>query len=400
MTGRSLGMTGRSLGMTGLSLLLLVASCGKEEVVRTPEPEPEEDPWTELCGDQPIRFRTSLEEPVTKTPLEDMGGTNFRVFCFYQQGNIDPDPGEHYVGAWENLDTKHWTANFMYDEEVTYDNEAHVWTYSPVKYWPNNEENTLTFWAYSPHYNSDIVLCESGRTASDLYDDDVPGLPDVQFTTDGSRDLLISDLAQDLSYRGGDPATVDLLFHHAMCWVDFTVTKVDPESKYDMYIQSISLIDIYGTAIYRQSSARWLSPSGATGSISVLSTDLDDPGDLGYPYGYELSHSTPIDFPPKDGSGNPVRQVMPLPQRLTASGTNTPRIRVVYAYKIHDDSGDPPVTAPAAEFPLGTIPGHTRWDKEKHYTYNIHISPGVPLLFTASVENWDTEQNGYFNVYE
>lgn len=373
--------------MAGLSLLVLVASCGKVEepvVPKEPVPVVEEDPWKDLCGDVPIRFSKGVAETKTTDPLPDT--TDFRVFCFYQPGVIDDDPAVDYIGTWDDLSINHWTPNFMYDEEVTYNEVRGMWTYEPVKYWPNNAENTLTFWAYSPHYNSDLVLREADGSSSDLYEKDVPGLPDIQFTTDGSRDLLISELEQDLSYRGGDEPVVSLTFHHAMCWVDFRVTKVDPSGKYDMYLQSISIEDIYSTAVYRQSSARWLSPSGVTGSISVFTAE-SDPGE-------ELSHSVARDYPPKDGEGVPERQIMPLPQRLLSTASNTPVLHVVYSFKLKSDEGAPAVYE--SYYPLGKL--HTRWEKEKHYTYNIHISPGVPLLFTATVKEWSNEQRGYFNV--
>ena len=37
------------------------------------------------------------------------------------------------------------------------------------------------------------------------------------------------------------------------------------------------------------------------------------------------------------------------------------------------------------------------WAKNNFITYTITIGP-KPIYFTATVENWDAEQNGYFNV--
>ena len=385
-----------------MTTLALIALAGISACARISEPDKsDDDGWTPLGGDNvPISFSTNINEPATKTsdPLATIHD-NFRVFGFYQRGVVDDDPAVDYTGTWNDLATEHWTPNFMYNQPVEWfnngtpaDDSDDYWRYGPVKYWPNNAENTITFWAYSPYYDSGLVLREADGSSDDPYGSTVPGLPDIQFTSDGTRDLLISDLAQDLSHRGGDPSTVSLTFHHAMCWVDFTVTKVDPEGKYDMYLQSIEIVDIYGTAVYSQRYDRWLSPSGSTGSLTFFPEQVGDPDE-------ELSNTVAKEFPPKDGGGVPVRQVMPVPQRLSSSADNTPRIRVVYAFKLKTDEGVP-ATAPAAEFPLGRIPGHTRWDKEAHYTYNIRISPGLPLLFTASVTPWATEENGYFNVYE
>ena len=39
--------------------------------------------------------------------------------------------------------------DFMYNQQVKYDNN--LWTYSPVKYWPNNSTDYVSFFAYAPY---------------------------------------------------------------------------------------------------------------------------------------------------------------------------------------------------------------------------------------------------------
>ena len=56
-------------------------------------------------------------------------------------------------------------SDFMYNQQVTYDNVNDVWTYDPIKYWPNGEgsvemgaaENThyVSFFAYAPYSDRD-----------------------------------------------------------------------------------------------------------------------------------------------------------------------------------------------------------------------------------------------------
>lgn len=344
-----------------------MASCGKNN------PQGGDDPWEPLTGDTPISFTTDIA-PETKTePLSDIND-NFRVFAFYQPGVIGGAPG-----AW-NWDPLVWTSSFMYDQAVTYDTDH--WTYSPVKYWPNNEENTLTFWAYSPYYGDVNILKLRQTNSSDAYGNNIPGIPWVMFTTDGRRDLLISDLTENQSYRGGDPATVTLIFHHTMCWVDFSVLKVDPEDEYDMYVKHISIEDIFFTAVHTQTSesSGWSNLSGNTGSITVYDSDAD---------GVELDKTDPVTFPT-----DPADKVLPLPQRLRSTASNTPVLHVVYTFKLKNADGDP--AEYDCYYPIGKV--QTRWEQGKHYTYSIRISPGSPIQFTATVENWDSEQNGYFNV--
>ena len=56
-------------------------------------------------------------------------------------------------------------SDFMYNQQVTYDNVNSTWTYDPIKYWPNGEgnvvmdaaENThyVSFFAYAPYSDRD-----------------------------------------------------------------------------------------------------------------------------------------------------------------------------------------------------------------------------------------------------
>lgn len=56
------------------------------------------------------------------------------------------------------------SSDFMYNEEVGYDNTTNVWTYSPLRYWPNGEgedanlPHYVSFFAYAPYGSS----CVSG----------------------------------------------------------------------------------------------------------------------------------------------------------------------------------------------------------------------------------------------
>lgn len=352
---------------------LLAGSCAKIQ-------GPDDGGWTPLGGDNvPISFTTNLNEPATKTsdPLATIHD-NFRVFGFYQRGVVDDDPAVDYTGTWDDLATEHWTPNFMYNEEVTYDNVAGKWTYAPVKYWPNNRENTITFWAYSPYYGNESILKLYKTNSTDAYGNNVPGVPEIEFTTDGSRDLLVSELAQDLSCRGGNPAdgTVAMEFHHTMAWVDFRVKKVDDSDHYDIVLKSITLENLCETAAYKLNGwgAGWSRVDFSAYDCGVgAGTDLDkDEGDR-------------ITFP----TGG--TKLLLIPQGLRNTTAN---LEIVYTFHVKG-SGDAPV-----EYEENVLLGSltSLWEEGKHYTYNVNISPGNPIMFTAVAAAWDSEQNGYFNV--
>ena len=134
-----------------------------------------DDPWVDLSGDKPVRFDSGV---LTKTSLPS--NTSFGVFAFLQNGVIGS-----YTGRWADLASKHWKPNFMYNEEVDFDGADY--SYSPVRYWPSNSENTITFWAYWP-YNSDVSMVNSSGLSD--YSASSEGLPNIRYTvTDGKTDF-------------------------------------------------------------------------------------------------------------------------------------------------------------------------------------------------------------------
>ena len=362
--------TAYRMALLALMALAGCAACSKEGL-STPEEGTGEDLWTPLTGDKPVAFATAIAGAETKATTPLPTGTNFCVFAFYQPGVVSDDPLEDKTGTWNDLSVEQWTPNFMYDQEVTYNSTLSRWTYNPVKYWPNNAENTLTFWAYCPQYDDDAVLHLRKTNSPDPYGNTIPGIPEIQFTTDGSRDLLVSDIAQDQSYRGGNPAdgVVPLLFHHKMCWVDFRVRKNDPLDRYNIVLESIDLRNLRTTGVLR--SGGWGSGWGS-GNIDVFSGSA------------AMDKTTYANY---RSSG----QILPLPQLLKGTSAT---LRVVYTFGLAG-SGDSPVEY-VNEVPLGDL--HDFWEMEKHYTYTINISAGSPILFTATVEAWGSEQNGFFTV--
>ena len=55
------------------------------------------------------------------------------------------------------------SSDFMYNQQVKYENG--VWTYSPVKYWPNNSTDYVSFFAYAPY---EATPKDDGRCIIDM----------------------------------------------------------------------------------------------------------------------------------------------------------------------------------------------------------------------------------------
>ena len=367
-----------TLRMTILAAAMVAVSCRKQPAQDT---DPKDDSWVPVYSDQAISFRTSIDEAPTKTSMEDLGRTSFQVFAFYQPGVVGSS-----TGTWAPLA---WTPNFMYEQAVNY--SAGSWRYSPVKYWPNNEENTISFWAYSPHYDVPTppatapALRLREYNENNTYGNTTHGIPDIQFTTtpEADQDLLVSDLVTDQSYRGGDPAdgVVPLVFNHVMCKVDFKVYKKDAVG-YNIYLNALTIKDVLSTNLYRQGTG-WGAGSGVTGDISVYTHVTNEAANL-------LSDVTTI---PPDPLELPEggREIIPIPQTLYEQPA---RLHVEYTIQ--------PLADPTTFIPLSCDyyldQSHRRWMIDCHYTYTIKISLGSPILFTASVTPWKTEQEGFYVI--
>lgn len=81
----------------------------------------------------------------TVTTVEGFKTKGIGVFAFYQ-------PAVNGIEAAKFTTAKYPTPNFMYNQQVTMaSGEAGKWTYTPVKYWPNNTNDKLSFFAYAPY---------------------------------------------------------------------------------------------------------------------------------------------------------------------------------------------------------------------------------------------------------
>lgn len=130
--------------------LMLAACSSADEVATAPAATPE-------AGETPINFgaymnrtttRGGYEGELTTATLQAAAANGFGVLAYY----TDNQP--YTVNA---------TPNFMYNQQVTYDTDH--WTYSPLKYWPNEfgadatseGMDRLSFFGYAPYTAVDLV---------------------------------------------------------------------------------------------------------------------------------------------------------------------------------------------------------------------------------------------------
>ena len=140
--------------LAAVSAMMLTACSSDNDVVQPTTAQPTQPVAVQQ---QAVAFDTYLSSTTASTRAGETGvmttstlqSTGFGVFAQYSNdGTYNPttDP----------------TANFMYNQQVTYSSSA--WTYSPLKYWPNETTNdsqtvpatssatdVLSFFAYAPY---------------------------------------------------------------------------------------------------------------------------------------------------------------------------------------------------------------------------------------------------------
>lgn len=141
------------------AMAAMLASCSENF---EPEKVNDQSHAPAIAGQTPVSFSAYTQRGITRggvtgvlttdkmkdpnTALtEEFYNAGFGVFAYYTDA-VD------YDGS-----TK---PDFMYNQQVTYDNGNGAWTYTPVKYWPNeygdnaqsNDVDKVTFFAYAPYW--------------------------------------------------------------------------------------------------------------------------------------------------------------------------------------------------------------------------------------------------------
>lgn len=223
----------------------------------------------------PVRFEAGSPEVFKSRSLIEsesaLREADFGVFAYYTGAT-----------AWGTVGSS-TTPNFMYNQQVTWDGTNSVWIYTPVKYWPNDNnpaDNTgatgsqthsyVSFFAYAPYTSSSIFSSNSA-----------PGGPTISYTWAADADLLYASQTDRYKYDSDDANdngrvgdVVPFIFRHALAKVVF---KVRRSSDFGMAVTlkslSISGFSTSGTFDLGTETPSWSSRSGS-GSQTLRSTDL------------------------------------------------------------------------------------------------------------------------------
>lgn len=187
------------LGLLAAAAVSFTA-CQKDEVL------------SEVPQDQPIEFGTYVGRGAeTKAAsidnVSDLNKISFGVFAFYTGGN-----------DW----SESATPNFMFDQKVSIPNGGSAWEYSPLKYWPNNTGDQISFFAYAPWDADDKLTVSSNIT---------PGTPKLYYSVDADVnehiDVLYSKNDTKNMTKQSITGMIKFEFAHALSRIGFSAQILD-----------------------------------------------------------------------------------------------------------------------------------------------------------------------------
>ena len=343
--------------------LLLAASFVLGSCRKTPVPY-SEDYWAELCGDKLLRFSSVLTE--TKASSELVDGSTFGVFAFFQEGDVENETTAHWADGAGN--GANWTPEFMFNQQV--DKQSGDYTYSPLRYWPSNAENTVSFWAYAP-YNTSVTFYQAGSTTN-TYTSSSHGLPDVKFSvTDGKTDFITSNLVTDKTYWNCTPnrGIVDFEFKHRLAWVEFKAKTAYDYVSTTFTVTKIEIINACNDAVYHPNTNTWTNRELVTGVGRQA---------------VAFSGSQEIVFnEARSCSSNPMLMIPQDIVRDAASETGTVKARITFT---QSEGGQNVSKTVEASLNVSSI---DEWEANHKYTYTFSISASDAIQLSIQVEKWE-----------
>ncbi len=375
------------LGVAVLALAL--SSCSKES--ETVDQTPQAISFGEAAVGNNTRAQTETEGGIKSTFEE---GDIFGVFGYYTS-----------EGTYESTVDM---PNFMYNQVVTRGTTAGIWSYAPLKYWPNdvnsaNEAGRVSFFAYWPMANASngITVESANNEAGDpIIGYDMAKPYDLMWgvnSTTGLPHLNLTKQATD--------DKVNFLFKHALSRVGFKIVlggDIIDEAMNDaattVTINSIEFGGTLATSIEdplvgvlaktadlnlnntTANTPRWTNEDG-TYLISLTTDDLTDGG----MFKETAVAGTNVAF---DGeiTNLDTEYAMVIPIDLSAEDA---KIRIVYTVETTDAnlSGGKSTVVNKTVVDLATA---FQGGKAYLYTFTIGLNT---VKVTESIDPWADEEN-------
>lgn len=208
----------------------------------------------------PLVFSTTVDAQTRGGALTTDNLSSAGVFAYFTNGAFDASTAQ---------------PNFMYNQKL--EKSGGAWTYSPLKYWPNNENDRITFVAYAP-YVDEATLGGSNPSFTGLT---AVGYPVLTYTVPAKEadqtDLLAAAPLKDRYYSAVTGSSIKLDMQHALTKVTFKVKSGD---KYAKKVTSLSVkAAAKGELHYKDGGFEWKNISGSceytptTATVNFAATD-------------------------------------------------------------------------------------------------------------------------------
>ncbi len=302
-----------------------LASC---TLIEEPVPEP---------SSSPIGFSPAVNDANTRYASDDLPAT-MGVFAYLTEGS--------------GFNASTSTPNFMYNQLVT--RNGTTWSYTPVKYWPTNANDKVSFFAYAPHKASGLTLPANTQKGYPSFTYTVP-------TAEASQeDLLVS--APLLNQNGGEIAPV---LKHVLTKVTLIVKS---SGKYDKEITALSLkAATNGELYFKDGRFEWKNIQGE----------------------YEY---TPTTANLKFGASDTEKEIanfLLLPQGTPGTFSIT--------YKVTDTSGGGNTNVITRTLTAQALPATPLWGQDNHVFYTIDLSEET-VTVTAEAGVWEQDEKKSFDI--
>ena len=438
-------------GWLAMTAMLVGTGCSTDEVVNNYSPE------------NAIQFGTYVGRDAESrghiTSIDKLASEGFGVFAYYtQQADFSAMSTANFMCNQQVTSTSGSETEINGDDDPAFKGWSGEWTYTPVKYWPNNVDDKVSFFAYAPY--SEV----GDGTNFSLPTKDSKGTPSLGFTVgtdvEKHQDLLWAAPAMNKTKNSStSPVNVEdkiqFDFKHALARIGFKAEVLVDEVNTDatgsddtdeattsattssdlgehttITITKVQLIGKFYTKGYmRLDNGQWFSQVSPTDAVT-----------------FELSNGTNSDFDPRtedeasttDGEGgsdtpstgtttpdpanvfkkgdiairqlnNEENYIMIIPQNMTdesISGTDGEtlavpgKIKVYVEYEVFTDADKDGTEGSNDSKIINKITSDEfalNFEQGKAYSLNLHLGM-TSVKFTATAQDWDDQTGKVVNV--
>ena len=318
--------------LTAVALGLLTALCGcqaEDDAPHTPQ------------GTIPIGF--SSDVPRTRATKEYGSAadlTDIGVFAYFTNGTFSEGSS---------------TPNFMYNQKVERQADG-SWIYSPVRFWPGNTTDKISFFAYAPYVDE----AASGGSNPSFQGKTAAGYPQLTYTVPAAEadqtDLLAAVPLMNRTAPAGEQVKFKL--KHAL-----TKVNVGIKSEVGITVTALSVNSIPATATltFNETDFSWGSYTGTQNANATLAAG-----------------GTAVTANAADAQS--LATFFVLPQKASAT------LSITYT-----QNGTPSMQFTKTDIALPATP--TAWEQGMSVGYTLHVKKDGKVTATVGQE-WTSESGG------